>query len=157
MGISIVLILVLISFIYNIVKKNNIKLNILFCMIPIILTGVSIFFTCYYSNGTSSVSSNINFISCILSLIFAIIGILLLIKDRNTIKTRKSFLLIGMVIAYICIMALTLTKYQIIQTGDYLRTMYITTISIGLLFILQINLFVDLFSNNTNENTDKKE
>lgn len=156
MGIAIILILALVSFIYNIVKKNNIKLNILFCMIPIFLTGVSIFFTYYYSKGTLSVSNTINFISCIIALIFTIIGILLVIKDRKIIKTSKSFLLIGMVIAYICIMLLTLPKYQIIPIGDYLRTIYITTVSIGLLFILQINLFVNLFSNNTNENMDKQ-
>ena len=155
MGISIVLILVLVSFIYNIAKKNNIKLNLLFCIIPIVLTGASIYFT----NDTTSLNEAkfidcIHLASCIIALIFALIAILLVIKDRKTIRTAKSFLLIGMVIIYMCIMVLTLPKYKVFFTGDYFRVTYMTTISISLLLILQINLFVNLISNNKKEIID---
>ena len=38
-------------------------------------------------------------------------------------------------------------NYKLFLANDYLRRLYTTSMSIGLLFMLQINLFVNLISN----------
>ena len=127
MGVSIVLVLVLISFIYNIAKKNRILLNVL---IDIVI--------------------NISkWASCTCGLILMIVAILLVIKDRKVIRASKSMLLLVMVIVYTCMLLLNQPNYSIFTgISDYYRRLYMINIGIGLLFILQINLFVNLISNN---------
>ena len=117
-------------------------------LIPIVLTGVSIAYMYYISNGGSDfVIHLVDLISCTLALILVLIAILLVIKDRKNIKSIKSLLLIGIVVAYICMLILSKPNYRLFLANDYLRRLYTTSMSIGLLFMLQINLFVNLISN----------
>lgn len=158
MGIGILSILVIVSFIYNIVKKNRVKLNLCMILVPIILTSVSIFYN-YHQTSTEreTIMNVINLISSILALILAIIAILWVIKDRKNIKSTKSILLLGVVVSYICLLLLSQSTYEFMFTiYDYYRKLYITNISIGLLFILEINLFTNLISNNKKEEDNGK-
>ncbi len=150
MGVSIVLVLVLISFIYNIAKKNRILLNVLMCLVPFGLTWTSILYTFYNtSNGIDIVINISNLASCTCGLILMIVAILLVIKDRKVIRASKSMLLLVMVIVYTCMLLLNQPNYSIFTgISDYYRRLYMINIGIGLLFILQINLFVNLISNN---------
>ena len=157
MGVSIILALVLISFIWNIAKKNKVYLNILMVLVPIILTMISVTFTYYDLTSTANLVMNlINLISCTFALIIVIISILLVVKDRKTIKSSKAILLIGIAIAYICMLILSKPRYGIFLANDYLRKIYITNVIIGLLFILQLNLFTNLISNNKKEESNGK-
>lgn len=146
----IIFILAIIVLSYNILKKNNIKLNLIMIFVPIILTIISIF---YHYDQTSSAREmfmqSINFISSILSLILTIISILYVIKNRKDIKSSKSVLLIGIVLSYVCISILSKPIYvSEILTYDYFRRLYKININIGSLFIMQITLFTNLISNN---------
>lgn len=146
----IIFILAIIVLSYNILKKNNIKLNLIMIFVPIILTIISIF---YHYDQTSSAREmfmqSINFISSILSLILTIISILYVIKNRKDIKSSKSVLLIGIVLSYVCISILSKPTYvSEILTYDYFRRLYKININIGSLFIMQITLFTNLISNN---------
>lgn len=158
MGIGILFILVIISFIYNIRKKNKIKLNLFMILVPIVLTVISIFYNYHQTNSERETIMNvINLISSILALILAIIAILLVIKDRKTIKPTKSILLLGVVLSYIGLFLLSQSNYELMFTiYDYYRKLYMTNISIGLLFTLEINLFVNLISNNKKEENNGK-
>ena len=158
MEIIIVFILVLISFIWNVVKKNNIKLNMLLCLIPIVLTSISVIFTySNISNGTNAIMQSINIVNSTVSLIMVLISMLLLIKDRKIIKSSKSFLLIGITLVYICTRVLLVPNINIALNLKYLLETYNKDICMGLLVMLQMNLFANLISNNKKIEKEKKE
>ena len=89
MGVTISLILAIITLIYNILRKNRIGINFLAIMVLVIISGLTIGFamqtTSFYI---------VNTIYTALSLILAVIAILLVIKDMKEIKWTKSILLI---------------------------------------------------------------
>ena len=158
MEIIIVFILVLISFIWNVVKKNSIKLNMILCLIPIVLTSISIIFTySNISNGTNAVMQYINIANSTVSLIMVLISMLWLIKDRKIIKSSKSFLLIVITLSYICTRVLLVPNINVALNLKYLLETYNKDITMGLLVMLQMNLFANLISNNKKVEKDKKE
>lgn len=169
MGICIVLILVIVSFIYNIAKKNRIKLNILMALIPIILISISSFYNYNQTrNECETVINIINFITLILALIVTIIAILYITKSRKEKKATKSILLIGVVLIFIGILisiaqptpvvlattVMHFTDEYVEPIGDF--ELYMKNISIELLFLLETNLFVSLISNNQKEEKNGK-
>lgn len=146
MGVTISLILAIITLIYNILRKNRIGINFLAIMVLVIISGLTIGFamqtTSFYI---------VNTIYTALSLILAVIAILLVIKDMKEIKWTKSILLIPIALTYIYVNILSnsnnfiaLTEYEEIKEAS------IFTLGITLLVIFQINLFINLISNTTN-------
>lgn len=152
MGLYLILILVIISFIFNIIKKNEIKINLIMLVIPIILTVICIIFSHKNVSNRENIINIINLISSITALILAIISILYVIKECKTIRKTKSILLIGIVMSYLFLLVLSKPTYLHIDAiYDYYRKLHMINISIELLFALEINLFINLVSNNKKE------
>ncbi len=155
MGITISLILAIITLIYNILRRNKVGVNLLAIMVPVIISGLTIGFamqtTSFYV---------VNTIYTALSLILSVLAILLIIKNMKSVKWTKSILLIPIVLSYVYIHILTNTidSVSFWTTYESLRDSAIFTLGITLLVIFQINLFINLISNtvNTKKESDSK-
>lgn len=169
MGIIILLILVIVSFIYNILRKNQIKLNILMALIPIILISISSFYNYNQTrNECETVINIINFITLILALIVTIIAIFYITKSRKEKKATNSILLIGVVLIFIGILILIVQPTPVVLattaidfTDEYVEPigdfeLYMKNINIELLFLLETNFFINLISNNPKEEKNGK-
>ena len=154
MGVTISLILAIITLIFNLIKKNRIGVNLLSITAVIILTGITVAF----SMQTASFYI-LNTVYTALALLLSVLAILLIIKNLKTIKWTKSILLIPIVLAYVFIHVLTNTNNNINFTVyENIKELSIFTLGIALLVIFQINLFINLISNNdhTKKESDKK-
>ena len=154
MGVTISLILAIITLIFNLIKKNRIGVNLLSITAVIILTGITVAF----SMQTASFYI-LNTVYTALALLLSVLAILLIIKNLKTIKWTKSILLIPIVLAYVFIHVLTNTNNNMNFTVyENIKELSIFTLGIALLVIFQINLFINLISNNdhTKKESDKK-
>ena len=154
MGVTISLILAIITLIFNLIKKNRIGVNLLSITAVVILTGITVAF----SMQTASFYI-LNTVYTALALLLSVLAILLIIKNLKTIKWTKSILLIPIVLAYVFIHVLTNTNNNINFTVyENIKELSIFTLGIALLVIFQINLFINLISNNdhTKKESDKK-
>ena len=154
MGVTISLILAIITLIFNLIRKNRIGVNLLSITSVIILTGITVAFS------MQTVSFYIlNTVYTALALLLSVLAILLIIKNLKTIKWTKSILLIPIVLAYVFIHVLTNTNNNMNFTVyENIKELSIFTLGIALLVIFQINLFINLISNNdcTKKESDKK-
>ena len=154
MGVTISLILAIITLIFNLIKKNRIGVNLLSITAVVILTGITVAF----SMQTASFYI-LNTVYTALALLLSVLAILLIIKNLKTIKWTKSILLIPIVLAYVFIHVLTNTNNNMNFTVyENIKELSIFTLGIALLVIFQINLFINLISNNdhTKKESDKK-
>lgn len=147
MGTIIAIILVVISLIYNIAKKNHIKSNILAVLMLAILSGIILI-----GFAKDNLFYIINTIYTAIVLILAILAILFVIKDIKVIKGVKSISLIFIVLTYIAINFLARSNYVVsFIASQELRKIATLTIDITLLLMFEVNLFINLI-NNTKKN-----
>ena len=128
MGVTISLILAIITLIFNLIRKNRIGVNLLSITSVIILTGITVAFS------MQTVSFYIlNTVYTALALLLSVLAILLIIKNLKTIKWTKSILLIPIVLAYVFIHVLTNTNNNMNFTVyENIKELSIFTLGIAL-------------------------